>query len=155
MGREIERRFLVDISRLPKLSKGKLQIQGYFNPSPSIQPEIRVRLEENKALVTFKSFVTAVTRQEFEYEIPPKDAQRLLEMTEHKVRKIRHHLKLDNTSWVIDFFQDDNSPLVIAEIELKAEDEAFEKPLWLTKEVTEDLRYTAISLAFKPFSKFN
>jgi CYTH domain-containing protein len=151
---EIERRFLVDTNRLPKLNQGKLQIQGYFNNLPLEQPEIRVRVEENKATLTLKTFVTFTSRTEFEYKIPLKDAQNLLELTEHKVRKIRHHLKLNGNSWVIDFFQDENSPLVIAELELRNEDESFEKPLWATKEVTDDLRYTAISLSFDPFSRW-
>ncbi|HEY4694896.1 MAG TPA: CYTH domain-containing protein [Candidatus Nanoarchaeia archaeon] len=154
MSNEVERRFLVDINRLPKLSQGSLQVQGYFNNAPSDQPEIRIRVEESKATLTLKTSITAVTRQEFEYEIPLKDALALLSLTEKRIRKVRHHLKLNSKTWVIDFFQDENSPLVIAEIELKNEDEAFEKPLWTTKEVTEDLRFTAISLAFDPYSQW-
>ena len=154
MAKEIERRFLVDNERLPKLSKGKLQIQGYLNNSPSNQPEIRIRSEENKAYITLKTFVTPTTREEFEYEIPTKDAERLLELTTHKVRKMRHHIKLDDKSWIVDIFQDANSPLILADIELKQEDDEFDRPLWATQEITSDLRFTAIALAFKPYSQW-
>jgi len=155
MQSEIERRFLVDPTRLPKLREGTLQIQGYFNSKANEQPEVRVRVEGQKSTLTLKTLVTNTTRREYEYEIPLKDAQTLLEIAPHRLRKIRHHLKLNNQSWVIDFFQDNNAPLVLAEIELKSEDEVFEKPLWAREEVTDDLRYTAISLAFKPYGNWN
>lgn len=153
MPKEIERRFLVDPDRLPKLSKGKTQIQGYLNKQKS-STEIRVRIEENQAFLTIKTFVSFLTRDEFEYRIPVKDAEKLLVLTDKIVEKIRFNLKINNKTWVIDFFEKENFPLIIAEIELKKETEIFTKPLWIKKEVTEDLRYNAISLAFNPLNSW-
>lgn len=153
MAPEIERRFLVNPDRLPKLSKGRTQIQGYLNPSKD-STELRVRIENRKAFLTIKSFVNFLTREEFEYPIPLKDAQKLLLLTDKIVEKIRFYLKVDGKDWVIDFFKNKNFPLVIAEIELKRETDKFIKPLWVTKEVTSDLNYTALSLAFNPFSSW-
>jgi adenylate cyclase len=39
-------------------------------------------------------------------------------------------------------FSGDNEGLIVAEIELEHEDEAFEKPAWVAAEVTDDHRYT-------------
>lgn len=153
MAKEIERRFLVDPDRLPKLPKGKTQIQGYLNDQKDTT-EIRVRIEEISAFLTIKSFLSFRSRQEFEYKIPLKDAKKLLELTERRVEKVRFNLLVDGKNWIIDFFENANFPLVIAEIELKSENEKFVKPLWLTKEVTNDLRFTALSLAFSPFDSW-
>lgn len=150
MPKEIERRFLVDPDRLPRLPKGKPQIQGYLNNKVD-STEIRIRIEEPKAFLTIKSFISFRARLEFEYKIPLKDAEKLLGLTEKRVEKVRFNLPVDGKNWVIDFFENANFPLVIAEIELKSEKEKFVKPLWLTKEVTDDLRFTALSLAFSPF----
>jgi adenylate cyclase len=53
--------------------------------------------------------------------------------------------------WEVDEFHGDNDGLVVAEIELGREDEAFECPDWVTVEVTEDARYYNSNLAVRPF----
>jgi len=45
--------------------------------------------------------------------------------------------------------------LIVAEIELSDEDEEFEKPVWLTKEVTDDQRYLNSNLAIHSFKNWN
>ena len=51
----------------------------------------------------------------------------------------------------VDEFAGENSGLVVAEIELNSEDEVFEKPNWLSKEVTGDLKYYNSSISKLPF----
>jgi len=155
MALEIERRFLVEPKRLPKLRKGKLQIQGYLNEQlTETTQEVRVRIEEKTATLTIKSLQSGLVRQEFEYPIPLADAEALLKLTDKRVSKVRHNLAVAGKKWVIDFFQGKNFPLIIAEIELINEKERFSLPLWVTKEITSDLSYTAMSLAFKPFQSW-
>ncbi len=51
----------------------------------------------------------------------------------------------------MDEFLGDNAGLVVAEIELSAEDEPFARPAWLGEEVTGDPRYRNAALAQRPF----
>lgn len=150
MKQEIERKFLIDTKKLPKLSRPHKVIQGYVSQNP----EIRVRITGKKAYLTIKTLGELV-RDEFEYEIPLKDAKKLLELTELKVEKMRYFLKLNGFCWVIDFFQGENHPLITAEVELPHEDSEFKKPLWVSKEVSFDHRFHNLSLATHPFSSWN
>ena len=51
----------------------------------------------------------------------------------------------------MDEFHGENAGLVVAELELTREDEAFERPPWLGAEVTDDRRYLNSSLQSHPF----
>src|SRR3990167_875028 len=110
MAKEIERRFLVDKTRLPSLKRGIFHIQGYL----SLNPEIRIRLQRNRAFLTIKS-PGDVVRSEFEYKVPLQDAKSLLELTHLKVAKTRYRLRLNGLTWEIDFYDGKNAGLVIAE----------------------------------------
>jgi len=73
---EIERKFLVDISKLPPLPKGKKITQGYLLAH---SPSIRVRIAGDKAFLTIKGKPqNHISRSEFEYEIPLDDGVELL-----------------------------------------------------------------------------
>jgi len=52
-------------------------------------------------------------------------------------------------------FYDENDGLIVAEVELQNADEYFEKPDWLGKEVTGDLKYYNVMLAQQPFKTWN
>ena len=87
------------------------------------------------------------TRSEFEYEIPPGDADELLSMCASKLTKIRYRLKVGEHVWEIDEFTGAHTGLWLAEIELDHEDAAFERPQWLGREVSEDPHYANSALA--------
>jgi len=55
-------------------------------------------------------------------------------------------------TWEIDEFKGENAGLIVAEVELSAVDEAFEKPSWVGKDVTEEIRYYNNQLAKKPYT---
>lgn len=155
MALEIERRFLVHPKKLPKLRKGKLQVQGYLNQNLEEGcPEIRIRIEDKVSFFTIKYPESALVRHEFEFQIPLKEAQQLLKFTNKRVSKVRHSLIFKGKTWVVDFFQEKNFPLIIAEVELKRMDERIPLPLWISKEVTNQKRYTSLTLAFKPFQSW-
>ena len=78
MALEIERKYLVNHQKWQALSKpaGQHYRQGYLLTDP--KKTIRVRITETKSFITIKGESTGATRLEYEYEIPHKDAEELL-----------------------------------------------------------------------------
>ncbi|MFT5985966.1 MAG: adenylate cyclase, partial [Planctomycetota bacterium] len=69
--------------------------------------------------------------------------------------KIRYEIGLGNHTFEVDEFFGNNKGLIVAEVELAAENEAFEKPNWLGEEVTGDVKYYNSQLSKKPFCDWN
>lgn len=153
---EIERKFLVlSMNFKNEAFKHSHIIQGYLSSVP--ERTVRVRTKGESAFLTIKGVAneSGLSRFEWEKEIDFKDAEELLKLCEAGViDKIRHEIKLGQHIFEVDEFFGENSGLVIAEIELKDEDEAFDKPSWLGKEVTSDSRYYNSNLIKNPFSKW-
>ena len=156
---EIERKFLVRRELLPPLPEGARLVQGYLGT----QPTVRVRTEEGPgdrslAYLTIKG-PGLVGRDEFEYEIPLEEARELLKLAQGSlVSKTRYRLPVEGApglKWELDVFDGENAGLIVAEIELPAEDTPFERPEWLGEDVTEDPAYKNAALAFHPFSAWN
>ncbi|MDR0873145.1 MAG: CYTH domain-containing protein [Prevotellaceae bacterium] len=147
---EIERKFLVNPSIIGRLKEGKLYTQAYLCKEK--ERTVRIRIAENRAFLTIKGKTSGFSRTEFEYEIPPEDAETLLSMCAGvPIRKTRYKVFFGNHTWEVDVFGGENEGLLLAEIELKSEDEAFEIPDWATREVTGDGRYYNSYLAGCPF----
>ena len=150
MGIEIERKFLV-VGDAWRAAPALAYAQGYLNRDK--QRTVRVRVVQQQAWLTIKGANAGAVRAEFEYPIPVADAQQLLGLCDGPlVRKLRRRLEHAGHTWEIDEFQGDNAGLVVAEIELPAEDAAFERPAWLGDEVTHDPRYFNSNLASAPYS---
>ncbi|MEN6624441.1 MAG: CYTH domain-containing protein [Smithella sp.] len=146
---EIERKFLVQGDDW-KVNDGVRISQGYLNLDR--ERTVRVRIAGDKAFLTIKGINKGATRQEFEYEIPVEDAEQLLKICEGSlIEKTRYKVEYENVTWEIDEFYGANDGLVIAEIELKNEEQKFARPEWLGSEVTEDSRYFNSNLAEKPY----
>jgi CYTH domain-containing protein len=128
--------------------------QGYLVADPV--RTVRVRIEGDRAVITIKGKSTGASRGEWEYEIPVPDATELLDglCEQPQVEKIRHRIEHAGHTWEVDEFLGLNAGLVVAEIELDAEDEAFEKPDWIGAEVTGDKRYYNSSLIRMPYSQW-
>jgi adenylate cyclase len=153
MGVEIERKFLVNHDAWHKLDKpdGNHYRQGYIlNGDNRV---VRVRVTDKHSYLTIKGGGTGnISRKEFEYEIPIPDGEELLKsFTENGTEKIRYRIPFAGFTWEVDEFLGDNEGLIVAEIELKDEDEKFEKPAWVANEVTDDRRYANSSLSVHPF----
>lgn len=144
MSVEIERKFLVDTARLPALPEPTRLRQGYL----SLTPAVRVRLltqpdGAQSARLTIKG-PGLLSRTELEYPIPVADAPALFSLCGHALTKLRYRLG----RWELDHFLDlPRGELWLAEIELAAEDEPFERPAWLGQEVTQDPGYANSRLA--------
>lgn len=155
MGKEIERKFLVHHQLWQKVEKpaGQHFRQGYLLTDPN--KTIRVRLTDKQSFLTIKGISTGATRSEFEYEIPALEAKELLdEFAVSELSKIRYKVAFENKIWEVDEFLGDNSGLIVAEIELTSEDEAFEIPAWIDREVTGEQKYYNSNLTAVPFNKW-
>ncbi len=150
MAIEIERKFLVaDESWKQHTDKGKLYRQGYLAKE---KMTVRVRTAGDKGFLTIKSRGNGISRDEFEYEIPFGDALQLLGTCDDVIVKTRHLVQHEGHTWEVDVFSGENEGLVVAEIELKREDETFALPAWAGEEVTHDKRYSNASLCARPWT---
>ena len=155
MGVEIERKFLLQgDSWQADADAGEYYHQGYLSTTP--ERVVRVRQMGEKAVVTIKGKGDGISRPEFEYEIPLADAQTMLRelCLQPTIEKRRHRLTRGPHTWEIDVFSGENEGLVVAEIELTSEDEAFEKPDWVGAEVSHDTRYLNSNLIAQPFKSW-
>lgn len=152
-GLEIERKFLVkkgDAYKSAAFSNSHIQ-QGYI---PADGATVRVRTRDDKAYLTIKgkSVNGGMTRYEFEKEITMDEAQHLLQLCKGGViDKRRYLVKSGNHTFEIDEFYGDNEGLVMAEVELSDENEAYEKPDFIGMEVTGDKRFYNSHLLNFPF----
>ena len=154
---EIERKFMVKNDVFKSLATAKKKIaQGYLNTNP--ERTVRVRIADEKAFLTIKGKgnETGITRFEWEKEIPVEEAKSLLELCEKGViEKTRFEIPSGKHLFEVDEFYGENVGLIIAEIELSDENEAFEKPDWLGIEVTNDERFYNAYLSKNPFKNWS
>jgi len=152
MAVEIERKYLV--MGQPWLQvPGVVYRQGYLNRDKT--RTVRVRIAGEAAFLTIKGVNVGATRAEFEYPIPLADAEALLALCDGPlIEKTRYLLDHAGTRWELDVFAGDNAGLVVAEVELASEDQAFAKPDWLGDEVTQDARYFNSNLAVHPYCRW-
>ena len=156
MAKEIEKKFLLKNDQWRDLIKRSRQfVQGYMVGSD--KASVRVRLEGEQAFINIKSATLGVVRDEYEYAIPPEDANEILKKLCEKplISKIRHDVMVGNKKWEIDEFQQENAGLIVAEVELNALDEVFEKPGWIGQEVSDDKRYYNVCLVKMPYSEWD
>lgn len=154
MGTEIERKFLVNGDAWRALAVGRRYRQGYL--SLARERVVRVRTVDDRGYLTVKGVTTGATRVEYEYPIPVEDAGAMLDTLCEKpvIEKNRYKIAFDGRVWEVDEFLGANRGLVVAEVELDAEDQTFAKPDWAGDEVTGDPRYFNSSLVGRPFSKW-
>ena len=140
--KEIERKYLVqqnDFSFLNSVEGKKIK-QAYIQNEED--RTVRIRAKADKAFLTIKIGKDALSRDEFEYQIPVQDALTMMEILQLKVlSKPRYEIIYDHQLWEVDVFEGKLDGLIIAEIELKAEDESFIIPPWVGTEVTDDSSY--------------
>lgn len=145
MAQEIERKFKVRSDSFKDEATGSVVIrQGYLCSASG--RTVRVRRWGGQGFITIKGPTDAsgTSRFEWEQEIPADEADALLKLAEPGlIDKTRFLVPCtDGThTWEVDEFHGDNDGLVMAEIELGAVDEPFDKPEWLGDEVTGDRRY--------------
>jgi len=152
MGVEIERKFLVAGDAWRTLGEPVLLRQGYLSAQP--ERTVRVRIEGERAHLTIKSKNVGAARGEWEYPIPLAEAAELLDRLCERplIEKYRRRIPFAGFVWEVDEFLGENAGLVVAEIELPAEDAQFDLPAWIGQEVTHDPRYLNSNLIRHPYS---
>lgn len=152
-GLEIERKFLVkkgDAYKRAAFSCSHIQ-QGYI---PAKGATVRIRVRDEKGYLTIKSHSAngGLTRYEFEKEISLDEAHHLMALCQGGVvDKHRWLVKSGSHTFEVDEFHGANAGLVVAEVELRSEDESYEKPDFIGPEVTGDSHYRNSSLLSDPF----
>ena len=150
---EIERKFQVTSQSYKKEAyKSTRIVQGFLNTDPNRTVRIRIKGNQGFLTVKGKSNEAGTIRTEWEKEIEAAEAETLLTLCEEGlIEKIRYEIKAGKHVFEVDEFFGDNLGLTIAEIELNEENEKFDKPHWLGKEVTGDVKYYNSMLSKKPF----
>lgn len=153
---EIERKFLVKSDAYKKEATSINRIvQGFLNTHPN--RTVRVRIKGNSGFVTIKgiSNKAGTSRFEWEKEIEVSEAKALLKICEETIiAKTRYEIPKGSHMFEVDEFLGENEGLVMAEIELENENDAFEHPLWLGEEVTGQLKYYNSLLSKKPYKSW-
>ena len=155
MGIEIERKFLIKANLWQQLPKpaGKYLRQGYLLSDP--EKTVRVRVKEGTGYITIKGKTEGASRPEYEYQIPVKDAEELLDsFTISCISKVRYEIPVAGKLWEVDEFSGENAGLILAEIELTQEDEDFTLPEWVDQEVTADRRFYNSQLIENPYKNW-
>nr|VFK54284.1 MAG: adenylate cyclase [Candidatus Kentron sp. TUN]VFK56264.1 MAG: adenylate cyclase [Candidatus Kentron sp. TUN] len=152
MPTEIERKFLIrNDDWRQQASKGTRYRQGYFPNSKTCS--VRVRIAGDKATLNIKGATLNVSREEYEYSIPQNDAEEMLTQFCERpfIEKTRYLVENGNHVWEIDVFEGENTGLIVAEIELSHEDEEFELPSWVGRDVSHETRYYNVCLREHPY----
>ncbi len=153
MPQEIERKFLVTSDAYRSMAASSSHImQGYICSDTG--RTVRIRLRDERAYITIKgpSDKAGLSRYEWEKEIPANEGRELMLLCQPGIiDKCRYLVPCGNHTFEVDEFYGDNEGLVVAEVELSAEDEPFERPPFLGREVTGDRRYYNSHLQQKPY----
>ena len=153
MAQEIERKFLVKNDAFKKESFNQTKIvQGFLSTVP--ERTVRIRIKGDKGFITVKGIgnESGASRFEWEKEISIQDATDLLKISEPGViDKTRFNVKSGEHTFEVDEFYGENEGLTVAEVELSAEDENFNKPSWLGEEVTGQVKYYNSMLMKNPY----
>lgn len=139
---EIERKFLLKNEDWRKgIIKSLYMKQGYI--CTEAEHTVRVRIAGSAAYITIKGRNTNISRPEYEYQIPIKDAKEMLEIfcSKSSLEKTRHIVEHKGHTWEVDEFMGIHKGLTLAEIELEREEEKFDMPDWLGQEVSNNPKY--------------
>jgi CYTH domain-containing protein len=155
-GLEIERKFLVkgDDYKRQAYSSSRIQ-QGYICSGHG--RTVRVRIRDARGYLTIKGPARngGFGHYEFEKEITLTEAEELMRLCEPGIiDKTRYLVKSGQHTFEVDEFYGENEGLVMAEVELGSEDEPYEKPDFIGKEVTGDKRYYNAHLRLNPFTRW-
>ena len=156
MAQEIERKFLVKDNSFKELAYSFSRIaQGYICSGRG--RTVRVRIRDDRGYLTIKGPAggNGLSRYEWEKEISLDEAKELMKLCEPgMIDKTRYLVRSGNHVFEVDEFYGENEGLVVAEVELSSEDEAFEKPAFIGEEVTGIAKYYNSFLMKYPYTKW-
>ena len=138
---EIKRKFTAQPAVLKMCRSGTEILQGYLYTDAFLT--VRVRKAGERASFTWKGRKFGSARLEFEADIPPGVADRLLTLVgpARRIEKTRYAVEHAGRFWDVDVFGGANKGLILAEVELKSPNEPVTLPPWVGSEVTNDPRF--------------
>jgi len=153
---EIERKFLITSEAFKNEAFKRTHIvQGFLNTHPSRTVRVRIQGESGFLTVKGKSNESGLSRFEWERQISLAEAEELLRLCEPGIiEKTRFEVESGDHTFEVDEFLGDNKGLIVAEVELKSETEAFNSPKWLGEEVTGKVKYYNSNLSKDPFKNW-
>ncbi|MBI9102426.1 MAG: CYTH domain-containing protein [Spirochaetales bacterium] len=152
MGKEIERKYLIKGEGW-RDAEAVYYCQGYLARKPDAT--VRVRVAGNEGFLTIKGAPLGMSRDEWEYSIPVGEAEEMMNLCRTPlIIKNRRKIESGGFLWEVDEFLGDNEGLILAEIELKSEEQVFSVPEWIGEEVTGDARYYNSNLSENPYKNW-
>ncbi len=153
MAEEIERKFLPAHDGWRGLAEAELYRQGYL--CADAEKTVRVRIAGTQGFLTVKGPTRGICRAEFEYAIPTADAEQLLQLCPAPlIEKKRYRICHGALLWEVDEFLGANAGLVLIEVELSRENQALDKPDWVGREVSGEVRYSNAMLSRHPYTRW-
>ena len=155
MGTEIERKFLVDATRIDVPTFGTKIRQGYLVRDAERSVRVRLsRVHRSDGTTEAQAFLTVkgsggLVRAEYEYAIPPADAEELLDnlCLDGQIEKTRYEVDVNGRVFEVDVFGGRHLGTIVAEVEFKDPDELVVLPDWVTDEVTDDPAWTNAAMS--------
>lgn len=158
MALEIERRFLVSGDGWRRHVRWQASLRQGYLLAGADGLTLRVRSSGDQAWLTLKAIPAgggnSLTRLEFEYPIPVDDARELLELAATRLQKQRYGLDLAGGEWVVDVFEGENAPLVVAEVELASAEAPLQLPPWCLRELSGRHELSNAALARRPLQQW-
>ena len=153
MAQEIERKFLVIGDFKSQAFEQSRIVQGYISSARGRTGRVRIRNGRGYLTIKGASNESGTSRYEWEKELSLHEAEELMKLCEPGViDKTRYLVRSGEHIFEVDEFYGENEGLIVAEVELNAEDEAFVKPSFIGQEVTGDVRYYNSQLMKKPYT---
>ncbi len=144
---EIERKFLVknDAWKLACTDSVKIR-DGLIAHSNG--RKARVRIMDGRGTIAVKGKERGFSRAEFEYAIPVSHAEEMLrticdDIILEKTRSFVPHAGL---VWEVDVYDGILEGIMLAEVELKSEDQTIVFPEWIGAEITKDSSYKKVNM---------
>ncbi|WP_170295119.1 CYTH domain-containing protein [Paracoccus aestuariivivens] len=146
MAKEIERKFLVansgwqaGVSHQQELHDGLI--------STTEGRKVRVRIQDDQAILTVKGPRHGIVRDEFEYPVPLADAQEMLRLCgDEVVEKTRYHIPAGELTWTVDVYHGLLAGITIAEVELPSLNYPVPLPAWVGREVSGVQAYRKVNM---------
>ena len=151
MAQEIERKFLTKSDAWRSNAIGRFYRQGYL--STVKERTVRIRTIRNEGYITVKGIAKGAARAEYEYEIPVKDANEMLDTLCEQpiIEKMRYEVEHNELIWLVDEFEGVNKGLILVEVELSDENQKIVLPDWVGAEVTDDPNHFNSNLTRNPY----
>lgn len=152
MSFEIERKFLVRGDGWRAGVSGQTLIrQAYLATDGKASVRIRIR-DNTTATLSVKSRPAQLRRLEVELPVSVLEAEAMMQLRNGAIiEKMRHLVPQDDLTWEVDVFRGENEGLLIAEIELRDEQQTIALPDWIGAEITGQAQYYNSALVLHPY----